>query len=70
MVKCRYSLFIVHCSDSGIGLLNKHNRYNLKNTITASIEINGGQLTAGSYIYSLIVDNILIDSKQMILTSK
>ena len=26
-MKCRYSLFILQCSDSGIGLLNKHNRY-------------------------------------------
>ena len=44
--------------------------YDLKNISTTSLEINGGQLSAGSYIYSLIVDNILIDSKQMVLTSK
>ena len=42
--------------------------YDLKNTSITSLEINGGQLSAGSYIYSLIVDNVLIDSKQMILT--
>lgn len=34
-----------------------------------SVEITGGQLTAGTYIYSLFVDGILIDSKQMILTN-
>ena len=44
--------------------------YALKNNSATSVEINGGQLTAGSYIYSLIVDGTLIDSKQMILTSK
>lgn len=32
------------------------------------LEISGGQLSAGTYIYSLSVDNIFVDSKKMILT--
>ncbi len=33
-----------------------------------SLDINGGQLSAGTYVYSLMVDDVLIDSKTMILT--
>ena len=36
----------------------------------SSVKINGKELAAGMYIYSLIVDNTEIDSKRMILTSK
>lgn len=36
----------------------------------ASIKINGKELAAGMYIYSLIAENKEIDSKRMILTSK
>ena len=32
------------------------------------IEIEGGELGAGVYIYSLIVDGVVVDSKQMVLT--
>lgn len=32
------------------------------------IEIEGGELGAGVYIYSLIVDGVVVDSKQMMLT--
>ncbi len=45
----------------------KIKEYDLNNKAQA-IEINGGQLSAGTYIYSLIVDDVFIDSKQMILT--
>jgi hypothetical protein len=34
----------------------------------ASNSINGGQLGAGMYLYSLIADNQLIDTKRMVLT--
>lgn len=33
-----------------------------------NIEIAGGQLSAGTYIYSLVVDGATVDSKQMVLT--
>lgn len=46
----------------------KMKEFDLKNNTEQSVEITGGQLSAGTYIYSLIVDGILIDSKQMILT--
>ncbi len=32
------------------------------------LNINGGELSAGTYIYSLIIDDVLVDSKKMILT--
>ena len=34
----------------------------------ASITVNGGQLSAGMYLYSLIADGKIIDTKRMILT--
>ncbi len=46
----------------------KLKEFDLKSKGGQSIEINGGQLAAGTYIYSLYVDNNLVDSKQMILT--
>lgn len=49
---------------SGVRLKN----FDLKSKGTQSIEINGGQIAAGTYIYSLYVDDNLIDSRQMILT--
>ncbi|MFC4262392.1 tail fiber domain-containing protein [Ferruginibacter yonginensis] len=42
--------------------------FELNNKSGEKIEITGGQLSAGSYIYTLFVDGILIDSKKMILT--
>jgi len=33
-----------------------------------SITINGGEFNAGMYIYTLIADGQVIDTKQMILT--
>jgi len=47
---------------------SKIKEFNLKNNDNQAVEISGGQLSAGSYIYTLIVDDRLIDSKQMILT--
>ena len=34
----------------------------------ASVVITGNQLTAGIYLYALIIDNQVIDTKKMILT--
>jgi hypothetical protein len=34
------------------------------NTIT----VNGSELPAGMYLYTLVVDNVIIDTKRMILT--
>ncbi len=42
--------------------------YELVNKGGQSIEITGGKLSAGTYVYSLIVEGKLIDSKKMILT--
>ena len=36
--------------------------------VPASVAINGSQLTAGMYLYALIIDNQVIDTKKMILT--
>ena len=47
----------------------KMKEFDLKSKAGHSIEISGGQLSPGAYIYSLIVDDVLIDSKQMILTN-
>jgi trimeric autotransporter adhesin len=33
-----------------------------------ALNINGGELSAGTYIYTLVVDDVLIDSKTMVLT--
>ncbi len=41
--------------------------FDLTNKIN-QVEISGGQLAAGTYIYSLIIDDTFIDAKQMILT--
>ena len=47
----------------------KIKEFDLKTKAGQNIEIAGGQLAAGIYIYSLLVDGKLIDSKQMILTN-
>ena len=46
----------------------KIKEFDLKNNKAQNVEISGGQLVAGTYIYSLIVDGTIIDSKKMILT--
>jgi trimeric autotransporter adhesin len=33
-----------------------------------ALNINGGELSAGTYIYTLVVDDVIVDSKKMILT--
>jgi trimeric autotransporter adhesin len=33
-----------------------------------ALNINGGELSAGTYIYTLVVDDVLVDSKKMVLT--
>ena len=34
----------------------------------SSVTVNGGELSAGMYLYSLIADGLVIDTKRMILT--
>ena len=41
---------------------------NLSNTGKGSIIINGGELNAGMYMYSLVANGKEIDTKRMILT--
>ncbi|HHT61759.1 MAG TPA: T9SS type A sorting domain-containing protein [Bacteroidales bacterium] len=43
-------------------------RITLKQRGSASTTIHGGELTAGMYLYSLIADGKIIDTKRMILT--
>jgi hypothetical protein len=47
------------------GLLIKS--YDIQNSGDGSIKINGNELKAGMYIYTLIVNQKEIDSKRMIL---
>ena len=47
----------------------KVKEFDLSNRNGQSFEMTGGLLSAGTYIYSLIVDGKFIDSKKMILTS-
>lgn len=40
----------------------------LNNKNGEALNINGGELSAGTYIYTLVVDDVMVDSKKMILT--
>jgi len=51
-------------SSNGIRL----KEFDLKNKGGQVIEINAGELAAGSYVYSLIIDGVVIDSRTVILT--
>jgi trimeric autotransporter adhesin len=42
--------------------------FELNNKNGETLNINGGELSAGTYIYTLIVDDVIVDSKKMILT--
>jgi hypothetical protein len=42
--------------------------YNITQGGNGSVTIQGSQLAAGMYLYSLFVDNTLIDTKRMVLT--
>ncbi|MDF1570260.1 MAG: tail fiber domain-containing protein [Bacteroidales bacterium] len=44
------------------------NRISLNDVGESSVEISAGELRAGMYIFSLIVDGKFIDSKQMVIT--
>ncbi len=46
----------------------KIKEYDLKNKNAQSVEISERELSAGTYVYSLIVDDSFVDAKQMILT--
>jgi trimeric autotransporter adhesin len=47
---------------------NKIKTYELNSKNGQGLDITGGQLSAGTYIYSLVVDDAYVDSKKMILT--
>jgi len=47
---------------------SKIKEFDIKNNKGQSVEISGRQLSAGTYIYSLIIDDVIADSKKMILT--
>ena len=47
---------------------NKLQKIEIHQTGEGSILINGSQLTAEIYLYALIIDNQVIDTKKMILT--
>ena len=55
-----------------IGIMNmsgiKIKTFELSSKNGEALNINGGELSAGTYIYTLMVDDVLIDSKKMILT--
>lgn len=42
--------------------------FDLTGNSNGAVEINAGELAAGNYVYSLIIDNKVIDSKKMTLT--
>ncbi len=44
--------------------------YSINNCGKSSIIINGSTLTAGMYLYSLLVDDNIIDTKRMLLTNE
>ncbi len=45
-------------------------RYDLPSTGNGKITISSGELVPGIYIYTLIADNIVIDTKRMLLTDR
>jgi len=47
---------------------NRLKKIETHQTGESSIAISGNQLTAGIYLYALIIDNQVIDTKKMILT--
>ena len=47
---------------------NKIKEFNLIGKSGNAVNLNSGELSAGTYIYSLMVDDVLIDTKQMILS--
>ena len=42
--------------------------YTLKQYGHGTVTVSGGTLAAGMYVYSLVVDGQIVDTKQMILT--
>jgi hypothetical protein len=42
--------------------------YPITQTGLNSVTLNGSELQAGMYLYTLVVDNEIIDTKRMILT--
>ncbi len=42
--------------------------FDLSGNSNGSVEINAGELAPGNYVYSLIIDNKVVDSKKMTLT--
>jgi hypothetical protein len=44
--------------------------FNISQKGTGSITINGSELKAGMYLYTLLIDNRIIDTKRMLLTKE
>lgn len=47
---------------------NQIKAFNLSSMGLNTVQINGSELQAGIYVYTLVVDNTQIDSKRMLLT--
>ena len=47
---------------------NRLKKIEIHQTGEGSVAINGSQLITGIYLYALIIDNQVIDTKKMILT--
>lgn len=44
--------------------------YDISGANSGSVTINGSELQAGMYLYTLLIDNNIIDTKRMLLTSE
>jgi len=59
----------VKCCDGGKDLQGiELKSYPLAQTGANTIVVNGSELPAGMYLYTLVADNEIIDTKRMILT--
>jgi hypothetical protein len=43
-------------------------RFNISSSGKGNVTINGGELPAGIYMYSLVIDGVKIDTKKMVLS--
>ena len=53
---------------NSIEIVKQLKSYNILQKGVGTITINGYELNAGTYVYSLLIDNKVVDSKRMILT--
>lgn len=49
---------------------NEIKSFEIKNTGKGSVSLSASELQPGMYLYTLMIDNIIIDTKRMILTTK